>query len=85
MITTGIRLGWPVSRNVFGCECFCACNGTNALKFTVKERQIVSAFVKICFKFVGTKCEGLVGRTDTSKSEEKTEGDSSFAMMRMAR
>ena len=26
-----------VSINVFGCECFCACNGTNALKFTVKE------------------------------------------------
>ena len=41
-------------------------------------------FVKICFKFVGTKCEGLVGKTDTSKAEEKTEGDSSFGMMRMA-
>ena len=41
----------------------------NACYFLVKERQVISTFVKIGFKFVSAECAGLVRRTNAAKSK----------------
>ena len=42
---------------------------TPLISLWVEEGQIVSTFVEISFELVGTECERLVRRTNTSKSE----------------
>ena len=42
---------------------------TYAVYFVVKEGQVVTTFVKKRFTFVSTSFEGLVGRTDATKSK----------------
>ena len=51
---------------VMGRKCFCSCDIVNSLYFPLKEIAVTDTLVKIVNKFVGTKCEGLVGRTNAA-------------------
>ena len=46
----GYPLGLISSGSVFGGECFSACDVKYAFYFLIKERQIISTFVKIRFQ-----------------------------------
>ena len=49
-----------------GRKCFCSCDIVNSLYFPLKEIAVTDTLVKIVNKFIGTKCEGLVGRTNAA-------------------
>ena len=49
-----------------GRKCFCPCDIVNSLYFPLKEIAVTATLVKIVNKFIGTKCEGLVGRTNAA-------------------
>ena len=51
---------------VMGRKCFCPCDIVNSLYFPLKEIVVTDTLVKIVNKFIGTKCEGLVGRTNAA-------------------
>ena len=51
---------------VMGRKCFCPCDIVNSLYFLLKEIAVTDTLVKIVNKFIGTKCEGLVGRTNAA-------------------
>ena len=51
---------------VMGRKCFCLCDIVNSLYFPLKEIAVTATLVKIVNKFIGTKCEGLVGRTNAA-------------------
>ena len=51
---------------VMGRKCFCPCDIVNSLYFALKEIAVTAMLVKIVNKFIGTKCEGLVGRTNAA-------------------
>ena len=49
-----------------GRKCFCPCDIVNSLYFPLKEIAVTATLVKIVNKFIDTKCEGLVGRTNAA-------------------
>ena len=51
---------------VMGRKCFCPCDIVNSLYFPLKEIAVTATLVKIVNKFIGTKCKGLVGRTNAA-------------------
>ena len=51
---------------VMGRKCFCQCDIVNSLYFPLKEIAVTATLVKIVNKLIGTKCEGLVGRTNAA-------------------
>jgi len=56
-------------RSVFGSECFGTCDVVNTSYFLVKERQVVSPFVKISFEFSSAFRESVVRRINTAESK----------------
>ena len=64
----GYPFGLVCLRSVFGSECCGTCDVVNTSYFLVKERQVVSPFVKISFKFSSAFCESVVIRTNTAES-----------------
>ena len=65
--------GYPLrlisSGSVFGVKCISTCDVMHAFYFLIKERQIISTFVKIRFEFISTLFKSLVRGTDTTKSK----------------
>ena len=49
-----------------GRKCFCPCDIVNSLYLQLKEIAVTATLVKIVNKLIGTKCEGLVGRTNAA-------------------
>ena len=70
-------------RSVFGSECFGACDVLNTSFILVKERQVVSPFVKISFEFSSAFRESVVRRTNTAESKSYAEWNSSLSVFRM--
>ena len=64
----GYLFGLVNFRSVFRCNSFGTCD-VNAFYLLVKERQIISTFIKTRFEFISAKCESLVRRTNTAKSK----------------
>ena len=44
-------------------------NVVNAFYLLVKERQIISTFIKMRFEFISAVCKSFVGKTNTAKSK----------------
>ena len=56
----GYPLGLISSGSVFGVKCISTCDVMYAFYFLIKERQIISTFVKIRFEFISTLFKSLV-------------------------
>ena len=50
----GYPLGLISSGSVFGVKCISTCDVMNAFYFLIKQRKIISTFVKIRFEFIST-------------------------------
>ena len=66
----GYPFGLVCLRSVFGIrsDCFGTCDVVNTSYLLVKERRVVSPFVKISFEFSSAFCESVVRRTNTAES-----------------
>ena len=65
----GYPLGLIGSASVFRVKSISTCDVMYPFYFLIKERQIISTFVKIRFEFISTLFKSLVRGTDTTKSE----------------